>query len=182
MFKTRNLVILTYVTLIFGCGPSITVNHDYDPAYDFAALKTFDWIPVKSSAATSELTIKRFQNAVNTKLEAKGLKLSSENPDFLIALQGTAQTKVNVTDYGYSYGRYWGAGPRSVDVNTYQEGTIYLDFVDGQTKELFWRGAGTSVVEPGLDAQAQEIKFNYAAEKILQGFPPLAKLEQSVPG
>jgi hypothetical protein len=167
--------VLVFVTLIFGCGPSITVNHDYDPGYNFSTLKTFAWIPVKTSARVSELTVKRFQNAIEKQLEAKGMTPAAENPDFLIALQGTAQNKVNVTDYGYSYGRYWGGGMGGVDINTYQEGTIYLDFIDGKSKELFWRGTGTSVVEPGLSAEAQENKFNYAAEKILQGFPPAAK-------
>ena len=174
----RKLIIFSFLvltTIIFGCAPSVSVNHDFDPGYAFTTLKTFDWIPVKTSAQVSELTIKRFQNAINTELEAKGMKQSSENPDFLIALQGTAQTKVNVTDYGYSYGRYWAAGPRNVDVNTYQEGTIYLDFIDGKTKELFWRGTGTSVVEPGLSGEEQEKKFAFVAAKLMSDFPPPAK-------
>jgi hypothetical protein len=175
MKKASIILGLALLACVVSCGPSISVNHDYDPAYNFATLKTYDWIPVQGSAEVSDLKIKRFQSAINKELEAKGMKQSSENPDFLIALQGMAQTKVNVTDYGYSYGPYWGAGPRNIDVSTYHEGTIFLDFVDSNTKELFWRGTGSSVVEPGLSAEKQEEKFAMAASKLLAKFPPAGK-------
>lgn len=175
MKKASIVLVLAFLAYLVSCGPSISVNHDYDPGYNFANLNTYDWIPVQGVAQVSELKIKRFQNAVNKELEARGMRLSSENPDFLIALHGMAQTKVNVTDYGYSYGRYWGMGPRDIDVNTYQEGTVFLDFVDAKSKELFWRGIGSSVVEPDLPAEKQEQKFTMAASKLLAKFPPAGK-------
>lgn len=175
MKKASIFPVLVLLAYLVSCGPSISVNQDYDPGYNFTNLKTYNWLPVKGAARVSELKVKRFQDAINKELEAKGMKLSSQNPDFLIALQGMAQTKVSVTDYGYSYGRYWGAGPRNIDVNTYKEGTIFLDFVDAKSKELFWRGTGTSVVEPGLSAEKQEQKFALVASKLLAKFPPAAK-------
>ena len=173
--KASILFLLVVLVVTVNCSPSISVNHDYDPGYNFTSLKTYDWIPVQGTAQVSELMVKRFQNAINKELESKGMQLSSDNPDFLVALQGIAKVRVNITDLGYSYGGYWGVGPRNIDVNTYQEGTIYLDFVDAGTKELFWRGAGTSVMEPGLAAEKQEQKFAVAASKLLSKFPPAAK-------
>jgi hypothetical protein len=163
------------IAFVLSCAPSISVNHDYDPDYNYTNLKTYAWIPVQGAAQVSELKIKRFQNAVDTELAARGMQQSSENPDFLSALHGMAQNKVNVTDWGYSYGRYWAAGPRNIDVDTYQEGTVFLDFVDAKSKELFWRGAGTSVIEPGISPEKQEGKFAAAAAKLLAGFPPTAQ-------
>jgi hypothetical protein len=175
MKKAGMLFVLMVLTFVIGCGPSVTVNHDYDNGYNFTNLKTYNWIPIKSDGLVSELKIKRFQNAIDQELQAKGVILTDVNPDFLIALQGMAETKVNVTDYGYSYGSRWGYGSRNVDVNTYKEGTIFLDFVDAKTKELFWRGTAISVVEPDLTAEQQEQKFAYAASKLLAQFPPTAK-------
>jgi hypothetical protein len=169
---------LTLLLLVFivSCMPSVTVNNDYDSAYNFTKLKTYDWIPMKNAGNVSELKIKRFQNAINRELQAKGMTLSSENPDFLIALYGMAQTKVDVTDWGYNHGpNWWGMGERNVDVNTYKEGTIFLDFVDAANKQLFWRGSATSVVEPDLTAQQQEQKFTRAASKLLAPFPAVTK-------
>jgi len=166
---------IALLVFIFGCASSVSVKHDYDPGYNFTNLKTYDWLPVKSeNLEISELRIKRFQNAVNQELAAKGKTLSSENPDFLIALHGMTKTRVNVTDWGYSYGPYWRAGYRDVDVSSYEEGTIFLDFVDAESKELFWRGVGTGVAEPNLSAEQQEKKFASAASKLLEKFPPSA--------
>lgn len=163
------------LVFIFGCAPSISVNHDYDPDYNYTDLKTYTWLPVQGASQVSELKIKRFQRAVDAELAVRGMQHSSENPDFLIALHGMTQNKVNVTDWGYTYGRYWAAGPRNIDVDTYQEGTVFLDFIDAESKELFWRGAGTSEIEPDISPERQEGKFAAVAAKLLADFPPIAQ-------
>lgn len=175
MKKVIVVLVLALLALVVSCGPSISVNHDYDPGYNFANLKTYNWIKITVPEGASELVIKRFMNAIDRELEAKGMVKTQENPDFLIAVQGLTQTKVDVTDYGYGYGPYrrWGAG--GVDISTYEEGTVLLDFVDGKAKEMFWRGAATGTVEPGLSAEKQEQKFAMTASKLLAKFPPAAK-------
>jgi hypothetical protein len=175
---TVSIVLSLLIMVMAGCAPSISVTHDYDSAYNFSNLKTYAWIPIKAGLV-SELKIKRFQDAIDKELQAKGMTINNENPDFLIALQGTTENKVNVTDYGYGYGGWYGHGygygGHNVDVTTYKEGTLFLDFVDARSKEMFWRGAGTSVVEPDLTAEEQENKFAVAASKLLAPFPPVAK-------
>ncbi len=172
MKKASVVLVFALLAFIVSCGPSISVNHDYDPGYNFANLKSYNWMKITVPQGASELVIKRFMNAIDKELEAKGMVKSQENPDFLIAVQGLTQTKVNVTDYGYGY-RRWGAG--GVDVSTYEEGTVLLDFVDGKSQEMFWRGAATGTAEPGLSAEKQEQKFAMAASKLLAKFSPAGK-------
>ena len=175
MSNMRYMSVVALFMLVLSCAASVSVKHDYDPQYDFAALKTYSWLSVQAPAQASELRVKRFQSAIDRQLETKGMQMVSENPDFMIALHGFTTTKVNVTDYGYNYGRYWSMGSRNIDVSTYKEGTIFLDFVDSKSKELVWRSSATSVVEPDLSVEEQEQKFNMAGEKMLAEFPPAAK-------
>ena len=62
------------------------VNYDYDTAADFAALKTFDWMPATGNAAGDELLVKKIRNSVDTQLQAKGCSMAAANPDFLIGM------------------------------------------------------------------------------------------------
>ena len=76
--------------------------------------------------------------------------MTTVNPDFLIALHGGKQTKLDITDWGYSYGRHgrFRGGPIiSGDVYEYEEGTLILDFVDAQSKELIWRGKAQGEID-----------------------------------
>lgn len=154
---------------------SVSVNYDYDPRFDFSQLKTYDWISVKVPEKGSELRMKRAMIALENALAAKGYMLAQNNPDFLIALHGFSETKVNVTTYGYGYGPYYGWGRWGVgyvDVNTYEQGTFFVDFVDSKSKELVWRGIAQGAAEPNLSPKEQEEKFAYVAEKMLKNFPP----------
>ncbi|MCZ6702693.1 MAG: DUF4136 domain-containing protein [Ignavibacteria bacterium] len=170
----RTFLVFSVVVIITNCSSSINVMYDYDSEYDYTSLKTFKWILIEAPASISELRIKRFMNAINNELEAKGLELSTENPDFLIALHGMTQSKVSVNDWGYGPGPYRRWEIRDFDISTYEEGTILLDFVDGKSMELFWRGIGTRVaVEPNLSADEQIEKFSKIASDLLEEFPPI---------
>ena len=170
MLRVWFAILLACVTLVaLGCS-TITVRHDYDQNYDFRSLKTYDWLPASVPPRVSELRIKRFRSAFDQRMASRGYSQSASNPDFLIAMHVTGRKVIEVTDWGYTYSR-WGAA-RNIDVNQYTEGTALIDFVDSRSKELFWRGVVTAVVEPGLSPEAQEAKFSEASKKLLERFPP----------
>lgn len=160
--------------LLAGCASYVNVKYDHDPGYNFASLKTYNWLPVQLSARANQMKINRFKNAVNSELSAKGMEVTSDNPDFLIALHGFAETKVDIDiqDYGYRYSGFWGMGTRDIDINTYEEGTVFLDFVDGESKELFWRGEATGTIEPNITPEHQGKKFADVAARLIANFPP----------
>ncbi len=182
------LFVICCSIFMMGCS-SIAVNYDFDPEYNFSAIKTYDWLPVPEKVKTDELTIKHIRRAVNTQLEEKGLKLTSGNPDMLIAVHGSKEKKVDVEEYEYGYsdfGAYhafprWGAGPflgrpgpdyyeqrSGTEKYEYEVGTLILDFVNAKNKELIWRGTASGVIDPGKTAQ----DINEAVTKLLENFPP----------
>ncbi len=184
--STVSLFCVLLMVPALGCASSIDVKHDYDKSQDFAALKTYDWFPepaiipgdARTAMERSGLLAKRIKDAVDNELRAKGLKKDSGNPNFLIAKHIGFDQKINVIDYGYSYGgygRYYGGawGGRNIDVYQYTEGTLILDFIDPRTKQLIWRGAATGTVDPDRPREEREKRLNKAIDKILAKFPPV---------
>jgi hypothetical protein len=170
--------------LIAGCA-SMSVNYDYDQRVNFATLKTYNWLPTPPKSEVNQLTIRNIEFAVGKQLQAKGLGMSEENPDFLIAVHVTKQTKVDTEQWGYAYGsgnffhggRYqrFGGGPsdyefrRGTDTYVYDIGTLIIDFVDPRTKELIWRGTATAEIDPSAP---QTELVNKAVAGVLENFPP----------
>ena len=159
------------IALTMSACSSVSVNQDFDTSYDFTGLRTYAWLPVTVSVNVGELKARRFMTAVDNELATLGYQKTTEDADFLVNVHGATQQQTDVTSYGYGYGR-WGGGAGGVDVDTYTEGTLILDFVDGQSKEMFWRGTANAIVDPGQSAEKQEAKFASIAQQMLAEFPP----------
>ena len=162
--------------MFFGCS-TISVHQDYDPEYDFAALKTFGFIPLTEESGIDQLSADKLGNAIKNELQAKGYTLS-EGADFGIALMFSSKTKTNIQSYGYGYGYgYWGYpgmyGPGGgIDVTQYDEGTLVIDIIDMTEQKLVWRGIGSGAMTESPTVEERTEKINNAVSKILTQFPP----------
>lgn len=170
------LAVVCFAAIIAGCAPSVTVNYDYDTEYNFAPLKVYAWIPIKATGSVSELRIRRFVDALNNQLQAKGYTLSTDNPDFLVAVHGSTKEQINVTDSGYGYGprygRGWGTGYSDIDVYQYTEGTVFVDIVDAESRHMVWRGTAQTEVDDSASPEKQEQRFAEIAARLFSNFPP----------
>ena len=169
--------VLLLICLIISCASIYGVENDYDTQFDFANLKTYDWMQIPEKADIDSLSAQRVKKAVNAELKSKGLIMTSDNPDFLIAEHLGKKDKIQVTDWGYDYGpydRYWDRYPEpgGVVVNEYEEGSLILDFVDAKSKKMIWRGAAKAVVDPSDTPEKREKLINEAVQEILKNFPP----------
>ncbi len=192
--------LIGFLVLCIGCA-SFTVNYDFDQEFDFFSIKTYNWLPIPEKAQINELAVKHVKFAVNNEMKAKGFQMTSENPDVLIALHGGKEKKVDVQEWGYTYGDYnyhhWGPyhpwgfdrdtvapplppGPsfrdyseyrRGTDTYEYEVGTLIIDIVDAKKKELIWRGTGTGIIDPGKTSE----QINEVVKKLLENFPPVKK-------
>jgi hypothetical protein len=171
------LLVLCLMGFISGCSSVYDVQYDYDQKADFSGLKTYDWLPVPDKADIESLDITRVKAAVNAELRAKGLVMTSDNPDLLIAEHLGKKDKINVRDWGYGYapyGGYWGGhwGARGVSVYEYEEGSLILDFVDAESKKMIWRGVAKAEVDDQATPDEREKLIKEAVQKILKNFPP----------
>ena len=177
----------TFIMLFTVCCSSIYgVSYDYDRNADFARLRTYDWLtmPVAGASDAEEkidtISIRRIKSAVNNNLESKGLKFSPERPDFLIALHLRTKERLRSTTYGgpyfypyYGYAPYWVTST----IRQYEEGTLVLDFIDSESKQLIWRGSAKSDLDAVTTPEKKERVIREAVEKILDNFPPPSQPE-----
>ena len=104
----------------------------------------------------------------------------SSNPDFLIAEHLGKKDIVQVTDWGYKYGKYGGNYRKHTgswkdnrfSTYQYEEGTLILDFVDAKSKELIWRGSANAKVQNVNTPEKSEKLINAAVKEILKKYPP----------
>lgn len=95
----------------------------------------------------------------------------------MVVAHAGVKEKTQVTDWG-SYGWYnpwWGPYGGRVDVSQYQEGTLVIDIVDFQDKEMVWRGLGTAVLEGNSNPEKIQAKVDQYVSQILAKFPPAGK-------
>lgn len=168
----RLSLVISIIIGLVSCSP-ISVKTDYDSEANFTNYKTYRWLKTpdgKPMEAKNPLMAKRMRRAIESELSAKGYHLvEDEKPDFLVAFYSGVRNKVDVTTYGYRYGRWGRWRGTAVAVNRYKEGTLIIDIIDSNEKELVWRGWASGTVENPHNAQET---INKAVTKLLSKFPP----------
>jgi hypothetical protein len=155
------------------------VSHDFDPKTDFANLRTYSWLTAPESTSenvqreleTNSLIEGRVKKAVNQQLAMKGLRETTQDPDFLVSFHTGVEDKTDIQSWGYGYG-YWGMRGGGVSTIHYQEGTLILDFIDPESDNLIWRGVGKKVLSNKTTPEKSEKNINTAVEEILKKYPP----------
>jgi hypothetical protein len=170
MKKHSGWVLPALIVVVMGCS-SYRVSQDYDTGADLAALRTYDWMHppeeapggVQETMERNTLIDTRVKNAVTEQLAAKGLRRDPKSPDFLIAYQISTKEKVRVRNYTFVSDKR---------LQTYEEGTLVLDFVAPNGKDLLWRGVAQRTLDDRPTPEKTEKRINGAVEEILRDFPP----------
>ena len=173
-----------------GCS-TLQVSSDFDPQADFSALHSYAWLPAEK-IKTGDPDIKydslleaRIHNAVDAELQGKGYQLQSEAPDFLLAYHIAIDKKVSVTYlndlYGYGPGSgwnyrhrrmYYGFPTTEAVAYEYDQGTLLIDVVRADNKQLIWRGSATDEVYLDSSPEVREKRLRHAVKEIFKQFPP----------
>jgi hypothetical protein len=101
----------------------------------------------------------------------------SDNPDILINFFTKEREQVDINQFnaGWGYGWGWGWNPWMWGGNTsvyrYAEGTLTIDFIDNNKKELIWQGIGEGTLTKNTNKKDENIKE--FVSKILTLYPPI---------
>jgi hypothetical protein len=177
--KLKDLIItISLIALLASCS-SLNISTDYDPTQDFSKYKTYRWARIKERdpndiLSKNLLLRKKVQAAVNKGLQEKGFtKLDRGKPDFIVFIHAGVQQRMNVYRHGgYYYGGWWGPYGGYTSVSHYKQGTLVVDIVDTEEKELSWRGIASDVVKSYSDPEALQEELDYIISAMLEDFPP----------
>jgi hypothetical protein len=180
--------IITYIIMVMLLFTGCAVT-DVDKSVDFNQFRKFAWgeseVNVTHPLYKGDLIEKRVKSVVEKEFEKKGIVAVNRDPDFFINYTIFTEKKEqirNTYNYPFFYGpfgffpysiHYW-AGPyysmagNPNQVTTYTEGTLVLDVVDADSKEVVWRGSVKGNVDNVKTLQKQ---IDKGVKAILKKYP-----------
>ncbi|MFD0863607.1 DUF4136 domain-containing protein [Sungkyunkwania multivorans] len=180
--KTFRLLIPVALLVLVSSCVSVRVATDYDRQADFNEYKSFAFYkPGVDKAEISDLDKKRILRAIEAELVAKGFVKSSD-PDILVSIFTKEKERVNVYNnagwgwgWGWGWGGPWGPwgwGGGFNSVSTTTEGSLYIDLIDADKKELIWQGKGTGNLSRSSDMNKKEARIKEFVTEIMKTYPP----------
>jgi hypothetical protein len=185
----KRYLILFCVLWLSACATQ-KPNYDYLASADFGKYQSYNWASVDKDSkenhrAKSQLVDQRIIDAVDKALAAKGVHKASDSPDMMInyhvsvSAQEQQQPRGRVSIGSSSYGRGSSVGfAVSMPVGgtrTYQEGTLVIDMMDANSKDLLWQGWGSRTVYQDTDPERLTALINEVVAEILANYPPAKK-------
>ena len=145
---------------------------DFDPQTDFSQFKSFSIgmgiLRSNKPELKSELVRKKIQDALRGELTRRGLQEErDQRADLLIAFRFGSADKREVESW--PAGR-WGRGTRYT-TNRFSEGTLVVDLLKRQGRELVWRGiyrddeGNASKISSNLPKDIQKLFEKYPSPK-----------------
>ena len=176
-----------------GCASGPDIQADYDKSADFGKYRTYGFVAQAGtdSGDFRSLSTQMLQNAAARQMEQRGYS-RAENPDLVINFKGKLEEKVDVESTpapyygpGWGYGGWYGApyggwGGTEVTTRRYNVGTLVIDVVDREKRQVVFQGAISGVVTKEMQ-QNREASINRAVEGIFMQYPFVAGQSAPVP-
>lgn len=182
-----------FILFLTSCA-SVNVLADYDRQTDFTVYKSYAFYKTGiDRAQISDLDKKRILRAIETEMDSLGF-VKSEEPDLLVSIFTNERVEVDVYNQGWGWGPgwgwgwgwgwpgyynpyFWGPGYYGNNVSTRTEGSLYIDLIDAEKKELVWQGRGVGTLNNIKNIEKKEKRIREFVARIMQQFPPEAIAE-----
>ncbi len=185
MSSRKLIALLALAALAAGCATTQApkTRIDYDKTVDFSVYRTYGF-PKETGTdrgGYSTLVTSYFKSAIGTALEARGYKYAEEKPDLLVNFYMNTRDRTEVQAdprfsmgygyYGYRYGLYSPWPRYDLDRSvTYQVGTINVDIVDAEKKQLIWEGISEGRVSEEALANPK-VTVNGVVTELMRRYP-----------
>ena len=178
----RTLILALVAAAIPAAAFAQKTTYDFDKSATFAQFKTYS---MKQGTPTKdELIDRRIIAAIETQLAAKGFVRNDAAPDVVVLYHVAMDEEKDISSfssgpmyggYGYGWGGGWGTTTTDVRVRNILVGTLAIDMVDANRKQVVWRGLGTKEINTSAKPEKREANINKAVEKIFKNYPPKVK-------
>ena len=173
-----NFLFLLVLVLVSACS-GLKVSYDYDKQADFTKYKTYQFAEEVYQTGIPQLDRDRIIRAIEAEMQKRGFT-KSDTPDALVDFNVKLQQQQSAT--ATTYGGYGGYGPyrygfspglstTSIDVNTYVEGTLFVNVIDRVAQKIVWQGRGTKTLDEHASAEKREANVNKAVQYMFQKYP-----------
>jgi hypothetical protein len=168
-----------------GCASGPDIRADYDKAADFGKYRTYNFVAATGTGSTDAKSLAQqlLQNAASREMESRGYT-KADNADLLINFKGKIEEKTDIEStpapmygagwgyrgwYGAPYGAY-GYGGTEVSTRRYNVGTLVMDIVDREKKQVVFQGGAEQVVSKKM-LEDRETLLNGAVASIFAKYP-----------
>jgi hypothetical protein len=194
IMRTRFAAAALAALALAGCASGPDVRADYDKSADFGKYRTYGFVAQAGtdSADFKSLSTQILQNAASRQMESRGYT-RSDNPDLVINFKGKLEEKVDVEStpapyygpgwgYGGWYGAPWGGygGGTEVTTRRYNVGTLVMDVVDREKRQVVYQGGVEGVVTKEM-LNNREAALNAAVARVFEKYPFVAGQSAQVP-
>jgi hypothetical protein len=173
-----------------GCASGPDVRGDYDKAADFGKYRSYGFVAQAGtdSGEFKSLATQLLQNAASREMEARGYA-RAENPDLVINFKGKLEEKTDIESTpapyygaGWGYRGWYGApyGGTEVTTRRYNVGTLVVDIVDREKRQVVFQGGIEDVVTKQM-MENREATINNAVAQIFATYPFVAGQSAPVP-
>jgi hypothetical protein len=161
------------------------VRTDYDHIINFSQFNTYSWGKVQTS---NPFFVNRIQQAVDSELQAKGWQLIPTGGSVTVFAtdnihdQQEVQTMYDNMGAGWGGGWGWGgwgwggpgfgAGITTTSTVDHNIGNLVIDFFDGDSKKLLWRGLSTENLSSNANKNTKMVDGDI--KNMFKNFPPKA--------
>lgn len=177
MKSFKLIATLIVIALFTSCKPFEIIT-EIDPTVNFKEYNNFMMMQRLESEMINPETKTILANAISDELSKRGYN-ETLSPELLIKVMVITQGKEAVSrdrtnnfywgsDY-YTYGWGIGTGINKVNYHSYKEGTVIIDMIDRDDKQLVWQSIATGAFKGNKKNNEQKVKKMIA--KMFEQFP-----------
>jgi len=174
--KAAHLIFCVFLLTMISSGAfGQKVNTDWDHSTDFTRYRTYAWLESKNPAG-NQLWNQRIVQDIDSQLALKGFRKVDvgQQPDVYVTYNAGVKQNTSVVgyDYGFGPGWRWGGMGGMVQYNQVVEnvGTLVVDIVDAQKKQLVWRGVASETLSDKSESNIG--KLEKTVKKLFDKYPP----------
>jgi hypothetical protein len=174
------------MTIAIAALPAVAAaqktTYDFDKTAPFPQYRSYS---LKEGTPTKNPLIdNRLVAAIESQLAAKGLVKNESAPDVFVVYHVAFDEQKDISSYssgpmyggyGWGWGGGWGSTTTDVRVREILIGTLAIDVIDAQKKEMVWRGLGTKEIDTNAKPEKRDENITKAVEKIFRNYPPKVK-------
>ncbi|HZD31968.1 MAG TPA: DUF4136 domain-containing protein [Candidatus Angelobacter sp.] len=171
------LRVFLILAIIGSVAQAQKIKVEYDKSIDFSKFKTFAIDPVDNGERPMlRLAI---MGAVEHDLNRLGLTKVASNPDLYVQMYGAVDTDLTAHYHDPVYGGYipnynsrvtlWHNIPGTTTTVVIPKGTLVVDLIDANQKQLVWRGVAKQTLSDSKEKVIDQV--NTSVEKMFLKYP-----------